>query len=105
MKIVAKYSFNGGLKTIESQFADLYKELTGVIETVDASNCKTKESLEKTMPGRLLYSPKLLNLEIKNRLQTYGWSNYRLIVSIPPTIMSMAMFRKILTGLFVTWIL
>ncbi len=50
----------------------LWKEIQSVITAVDAEKCKSKVSKEKTMKGKLLYSPidmnaafnKLLRIEI-----------------------------------------
>jgi hypothetical protein len=38
--------------------------VTRAIQSVDAEQCRTKESKEKTMPGRLLYAPKVINAAI-----------------------------------------
>ncbi len=57
MIVVAEYSFNGGKEFIDNNFLELKKEIYSIIESVSAENCKTKKSKEKTMPGKLLYSP------------------------------------------------
>ena len=55
--------------TIQAQVLTLMKELmtevNDVIKAVDAALHKTKESTEKTMMGRMLFSPKSLNKAFK----------------------------------------
>ena len=65
MKIAAQYSFNDGLETVSSQFPELLAEVKGCISVVQAEVHKTKESKEKTMSGRLLYSPTGINTDFK----------------------------------------
>lgn len=57
MKIAAKYSFNGGADMVGNEFADELAEIVAAIESIDAESHRTKKSKEKTMPGRMLYSP------------------------------------------------
>jgi hypothetical protein len=65
VKIAGMYSFNGGKEAIEARFvAELY-EVKQIIMAVDSSQCKTKTSHEKTMPGKMLYSPRMLNKAFK----------------------------------------
>lgn len=61
MIIAGIYSFNFGREVIEERFATELAEIEGVIASVDSALCKTKTSLEKTMPDRTLYSPRALN--------------------------------------------
>ncbi len=83
MKIFAKYSFANGQPYIEKKFGHLLKEVEEAIGKVDASICHTKESKEKTMPGRLLYSPADLNEEFKRHMHPRGWKNVKELCEYP----------------------
>ena len=48
-----------------------------MIAEVNAESCKTKISKEKTMPGKILYSPPNMNKAFKNGLETRGWKEHR----------------------------
>ncbi|HAJ38712.1 MAG TPA: hypothetical protein DCL15_23845 [Chloroflexi bacterium] len=56
MIIAGIYSFNLGREIIEERFGAELAEIEQAITSVDSSLCKTKTSLEKTMPGRTLYN-------------------------------------------------
>ena len=77
MRIVAKYSFNDGEKVVRKKYAHLLREVEEAIRFVDCKKCKTKKSTEKTMPGKLLYSPVALNAAFKKLLFGKGWSNHK----------------------------
>lgn len=65
MKIVETYSHLNGLEFLLVHKPMLWKELTAVIESIDAKACKTKISKEKTMKGKELYSPVVMNQKFK----------------------------------------
>ena len=50
MIIAAEYSFNGGA-SIQKTHSYLLEEVKDIIDLVDASHYKIKESKEVTMPG------------------------------------------------------
>ena len=77
MRIVAKYSFNDGEKAIQNNYAHLLREVTDAICAVDCTKCKTKTSTEKTMPGKMLYSPVALNAAFKKFLLGKDWKNHK----------------------------
>jgi hypothetical protein len=77
MRIVAKYSFNDGKKVVQSEYAHLLHEVEEAICSVDCKKYKTKKSTEKTMPGKMLYSPVALNAAFKKILFGNGWSNHK----------------------------
>lgn len=79
MRIVARYSFNGGLETIEKHYPKLLKEASDVISQVSADCCKTKISREKTMSGKVLYSPPSLNQAFKDRFMERGWAHHKVL--------------------------
>ncbi len=58
MFIAGRFSFHGGEAFIQQHYPHLLREIETVITSIDAEGCKTKESKEITMPGRMLYSPK-----------------------------------------------
>ncbi|MGE9986563.1 hypothetical protein [Desulfovibrio sp. SGI.169] len=62
MRSVAEFDFNGGKNSVYTKYSDELFEIKKVIENVDAESCRTKESHEKTMPGKILYSPRKLNV-------------------------------------------
>lgn len=61
MQIVELYSHLNGLEFLEARRPALWKEIQRVIAGVDATACLTKESKEKTMFGKLVYSPGDMN--------------------------------------------
>ena len=77
MHIAAKYSHLNGLEYMLVHHKDLWEEIRNVIASVNAEACKTKVSKEKTMPGRLLYSPADMNREFKRCFEKLGWSQRR----------------------------
>lgn len=77
MKIVETYSHLNGLEFLLVHKPDLWKELKEVIQQVDGNACKTKVSQERTMRGRLLYSPIEMNSAFKELLESKGWSESR----------------------------
>lgn len=77
MRIAAQYSHLNGWEYLKVHKPDLWDEVYEVISLVDAKACKTKRSKEKTMPGRLLYSPPAINDAFKTEFEKRGWSERR----------------------------
>jgi hypothetical protein len=77
LKIIETYSHLNGLEYLLVHKPALWKEIQQVIKSVDAKTCKTKISKEKTMPGRLLYSPIEMNNKLKAFLQRKRWEESR----------------------------
>jgi hypothetical protein len=77
MKIVERYSHLNGLEYLLVHKPELWEEIETVINAVDAEKCKTKVSQEKTMKGRLLYSPVEMNNAFKIELSKYLWEESR----------------------------
>jgi len=77
MKIVETYSHLNGLEFLMVHKPKLWQEIKSVIGSVDAEKCKTKVSREKTMRGKLLYSPIQMNAAFKNLLRTKDWNEHR----------------------------
>lgn len=77
MKVVASFSFKGGEAAVKKKYPDELKEILAVIAAVDSSAHKTKSSKEKTMPGRVLYSPTSLNRAFKAAFKMRGWEKQK----------------------------
>lgn len=64
----------GATEIIARKYQNEYDELLKAITEVNAEVLKTKEGLEKTNTGKLLYAPKLMNKAIQDdRLYKWGW--------------------------------
>lgn len=55
----------------------LWNEVRQVIQSVDGNACKTKASKEKTMSGKILYSPIDMNKAFSDLLTKKTWSESR----------------------------
>ena len=56
---------------------DLWTEVEDAIARVDAEACKNKVSKEKTMRGKLLYSPADMNRAFRANFTALGWTERR----------------------------
>ena len=77
MQIKAVYSHLNGQEFLLVHRKELWDEIQEVISEIDAEACKTKRSRERTMAGRLLYSPIDMNNAFKSGLQARGWTERR----------------------------
>lgn len=77
MKIVGLYSSKGGESIVKTKYPHLMKEIRQAVSSVDAKQHRTKSSKEKTMPGRMLYSPRSLNKAFKTEFGKLGWKTVR----------------------------
>lgn len=77
MQIVETYSHLNGLEFLLVHKPDLWDEIKRVVAMVDAGACKTKVSKEKTMKGKLLYSPIAMNKTFKTLLADANWHESR----------------------------
>ena len=77
MRLVVRYSHLNGEEYLLVHHESLWRDVIEVIEDIDAEACKTKVSEEKTMRGRLLYSPQDMNKEFEKRFKRRGWSERR----------------------------
>lgn len=68
MKIVEIYSHLNGLEFLLVHKPKLWREVQKVINDIDGFACKTKISKEKTMRGKLLFSPIAMNKAFKEKL-------------------------------------
>jgi len=97
MKIVTVYSFNKGKEFIKENHEAELEEVKEIIHSVEAEKCKTKRSKEKTMKGKILYSPISFNKEFKRLFEKYGWRKARINVqtAIPELKITHKGFREI----------
>ncbi len=77
MKIIERYSHLNGEEYLIVHHKNVYKEITDIIQSVDANKFRTKVSKEKTMKGRLLYNPDELNREFKRLFKKRNWEDVR----------------------------
>ncbi len=77
MKIIETYSHLNGLEFLIVHKPQLWKEIQKVIASIEAEKCKTKVSKEKTMKGKLLFSPIDMNNEFKKKLSALAWDESR----------------------------
>lgn len=77
MRIIETYSHLNGLEFLLVHKPKLWKELKVVIESIDATACKTKISKEKTMKGKALYSPVVMNQKFNELLGGRDWGESR----------------------------
>lgn len=77
MKIAQKYSHLNGEEYLIVHHKKLYKEIIDTIQSIDASKFLLKESKEKTMKGKILYSPIELNKTFNTKFNKLGWNESR----------------------------
>ena len=83
MRIVGMYYFNDEDKIIDSEYASELEEIKSVVSSIDASKSLTKVSKEKTMSGRVLYSPVAMNKAFHDAFTLLGWKNHRVLSEYP----------------------
>lgn len=77
MRIAAHYSHLNGLEYLLVHQPGIWEEIQEIIVAADGALCKTKVSKEKTMKGKLLYSPKDMNAAMKTGFDHHGWKESR----------------------------
>lgn len=77
MKIAEVHSHLNGVEFLMVHRPSLWQEIQDVIAAVDANKCKTKVSKEKTMKGKLLFSPVDMNAAFKRLLCKKEWAESR----------------------------
>lgn len=83
MKIAGVYSFNRGEEEITDRYPTLLAEVEETIASVNAGDHRTKVSKEKTMPGRMLFSPSSLNKAFKGEFGKRDWNPIRVSCDYP----------------------
>ena len=77
MKIVETYSHLNGLEFLLVHKPALWRELKKVLASIDTKACRTKVSKEKTMNGKMLFSPIDINQNFQELLGKRGWKESR----------------------------
>ncbi len=83
MIIAARFSFKSGQEAVREHWPHLLAEIEEVVASVSATEHLTKSSREKTMPGRMLYSPVSLNRAFKKAFFARGWQRVRVRCEYP----------------------
>lgn len=94
MKITETYSHLNGLEFLLVHRPSLWQEIQTVVAAVDATKCRTKVSKEKTMKGKLLFSPVDMNDAFNRLLRKESWEESRVSYWITK---SEKLIRKTLT--------
>ena len=77
MKISQIYSHLNGLEFLQIHKTDLWGDIQASIQSVKSAEALTKISNEKTMRGRMLFSPKDLNLFFRKEFEKRRWTELR----------------------------
>lgn len=77
MRIVEMYSHLNGYEHILVHKPNIWKELETVIASIKCEACRTKISKERTMVGKLLYSPIDMNHCFAEALNKLQWAESR----------------------------
>lgn len=75
MKIVYEYSHLGGSEILQVRYPEINNEINNVISDVKAM--RLKQSKEKTMKGRMLFSPTDMNAQFKNKFNGLSFEEIR----------------------------
>ena len=83
MKVVYEYSHLGGSEILKVHYPQIENEIYTIISKIKAT--RTKKSKEKTMMGKMLFSPKDMNQQFKVAFAEQGFSEMRdtYTISIP----------------------
>ena len=83
MRKIYEYSHLGGSEILQVRYPEIEEEIDSVISDVKA--VKTKKSKEKTMKGKMLYSPKDMNEQFKKKFSVNGFQELidRYTITIP----------------------
>lgn len=77
MRIVTYYSHLNGLEFLLVHKPQLWEEIKGVIEGLDATVCRTKVSKEKRTKDQIFYSPVDMNKAMNAAFDVHKWSERR----------------------------
>lgn len=77
MIIAGIYSFNRGKEVMQQKHRGELREIRQIICAIDCSECRSKVSKEKTMPGRVLYDPRRLNGAFRAGFSAKRWNKHR----------------------------
>lgn len=85
MRIAGIYSFKNGKVEVSNRYPHLLPEVNAAIKAVNADEHKTKISKEKTMPGKMLFSPTSINTAFKAEFGKMNWHPVRVSCEYPTT--------------------
>jgi len=74
MRVISSYSFKGGEEYIKRHHANEPQEIYDAISNLNGADALCKISAEKTMKGKLLYSPEKMNYDLKAYLHERDWT-------------------------------
>jgi hypothetical protein len=77
VRIIEQYSHLNGHEHILVHKPQTWRDIVDVISLIDAEACRTKESKERNMVGRLLFSPGHLNRRFHEEFDVRGWHESR----------------------------
>lgn len=77
MTVKFMYSHLNGYEWLNHHHPALWAEIIEAIGEVDAEACKIKQSKEKTMIDKMLYSPIEMNRNLKLQFEQRGWKEER----------------------------
>lgn len=77
MKVGAMYSHLNGFEWVQYHQKPMWDEILKIIENIRAEDFRLKVSKEKTMKGKMLFSPPELNKKIKSDFEELGWFESR----------------------------
>ena len=77
MNMSKTYSHLNGLEYLLVKKPHLWDEIRSVIGQVDVEKCKTQESKERGMVGKLIFSPIKMNASFKTLLDEQSWEDCR----------------------------
>lgn len=80
MKVVYEYSHLDGSEILKVRFPEIEKDIKEIISEVKGK--RIKESKEKTMKGKMLYSPKDMNQQFKEAFESRGYRELKDIYTI-----------------------
>lgn len=94
MKIAQTYSHLNGEEYLIVHHNDLYSEIKGIIESIDAEKIRTKISKEKRKIGNKLFSPKELNIRFHQEFSQRNWaeSRYNYYITLNRNLMEKSIF-------------
>jgi hypothetical protein len=73
VRIGAYYSHLNGLEWLMVRRPGVWEEINEIISRIDAEECRTKVSKEKTMFGKMLFSPDHLNRRFNEEFGALDW--------------------------------
>lgn len=71
------YSHLNGFEWIQYHQKQMWDEMEGIIKAIDAESYRTKVSKEKTMKGKMLFSPVDINKRMKDDFEKLKWFESR----------------------------